>query len=182
MKLMRTSILRRSTQLLAAAALCLTGAAHAGPINADGTWQLFEWQGDGLVEPMTFTCSASCRLEITDAFNCGDVFSVTVNGVALPNTSTPVGCEGQHQPNPDLAFADSAFSSGTYNLNVAPQTLNVIAITNPFGNGEGYARIVPRTPDAVIQPVPTLSEWSLLLLSALAAGMGVMTLKKRRTS
>ena len=179
MNMMYHSILRRSVQLLAA--LSLTVAAHAGPINADGTWQKFEWSANGVVEPMTFTCTGSCRLEITDAFLCGDVFSVALNGTPLANTSAPQACTDQRQEDPDLAFADPRFSSGTYNLNIAPHTLNVIAITNPYGSGGAFARIVPRTPDP-IQPVPTLSQWSLLLLSALAAGFGAVNLKRRRTA
>ena len=178
MNMMCHSIWRRAARLLAASSLCLTAAVHAGPINADGTWQSFVWEGDGVVEPMTFTCTGSCRLEITDAFICGDVFSITVNGTALANTSTPQACSGESQSDPDLAFADPRFSSGTYNLNIAPHTLAVIAVTNPYGGGAAYARIVQRAP--AVQPVPTLSQWSLLLLSALAAGAGVLGLKKRR--
>ena len=111
-------------------------------------------------------------------------FSIRVDGVVFPDTSTPQACVYETtESTPESHQANPQFSSGAYNLNAGAHILNVAAIVRPYPLQDlGVSlRIIPRAPDPVaVQPVPTLSQWSLLLLSALAAGFGAMRLKRRR--
>lgn len=76
-----------------AAAILAAGSASAQavPLTLGGGWQVFEWF-DGVGSPTgeyTFTVTgAPEKFQITDGYNAGDEFAISINGGGLIPTST----------------------------------------------------------------------------------------------
>lgn len=163
------------------------GTGPAGtdpPIVVDAGWYGFCFGGAGSAatagcqnaatagtvgNDMTFTAATSVLFNITDAFESGDTFSVFVNGpLALTTPSVPLGNPGVTDPN--LAFADPAYSHGSIYLNPGTYTVDVFALDSPYGSGGAYVEVVST-------PEPSI----LLLLGIGLAAIGTR-LRKRFTA
>lgn len=91
----------------------------------------------------TFTFSGPGTIYVTDDFLCGDVFRVYDNGVVLGETSSVAADSSCPELGPDAAFADSRYSSGTFNVGAGNHEISIEVIQNPFGSGRGYIQVMP---------------------------------------
>jgi hypothetical protein len=99
-------------------------AGETVPLVIGGGWQVFSWEeGEPAPAAPEFTIEGGACIRITDAACWGDRFSLSDNGeligtTSLPTIANPPECEGDII-DPDAAFADPNFSSGTFALAVA---------------------------------------------------------------
>ena len=124
-------------------------SALGGPIVTDGSWVGFTWTaGPGVLNDAgagTFT--GAFQLDITDFSRDGDRFEVYDFGVLIGTTSVPVD-DGFLQGDPDLAFADPRFSSGSFVLGAGSHsiTIRTIQIATGLPDGAGFVRLVTVVP------------------------------------
>jgi hypothetical protein len=139
-------------------ALCLTSDLLAEPLPVEGGWHTFCLggpgspattencfvnEGVGLVgNPMTFSSTSELELQITDAFIAGESFLVVVNGEEFTTPSVPIfGATDVF--NPDLAFADPRYSSGSWVLPAGDYTVEVFALTTVGASGgAAYIQVI----------------------------------------
>ena len=146
----------------------------APPLPLDGTWTSFCWTaGVGSLNtegPFTFT--GPTTMQVTDAFIDGDVFDVLDNGVSIGMTSTPTDT-GAFEGDPDAAFANPDWSSGTFSLGSGAHsiTLQVSAAATGFAAGCGFLRAGPG--------VPATPVWALSALVVALIGAGYFLLRRR---
>ncbi len=148
-KLTKTCIggaMYRIKHLAAAAGLAVASVAFAGPINVDGQWNRISWQalGDVYENPITFTCQAGgCRIEVVDAFNCGDEFAVYRDQTLFGNTGPLTTCVNQQESLPDIAWTQpTTFAQATFTLASGSHTINIRTISDPFSGGAGFVRVI----------------------------------------
>ncbi len=170
---------------LAAIALAATLAspAHAGAINPDGTWVGFCFNDLGPAtsgcqnlgsqtsgNDFTFTLSGPAILQITDAFNQGDMFEAFDFGVSLfttsavPNTGADTGVS-----DPFAAYADARLSHGSILLGAGQHQISVFNVQGCCNGGGAYLRIA-----AVPEP------GTLALIAASLIGAAVTRRRKQR--
>jgi Ca2+-binding RTX toxin-like protein len=120
----------------------------------------FFWNGPGQPfndeGPYTFSSPIATVLSVTDDFQCGDRFRVFDNGVAVGDTSlVPVNVSCL-EVGPDAAFANPAYSHGSFLLPAGAHAITIQAIGNPFEGGRGYLRadVVNQTVCANPPPPP----------------------------
>lgn len=146
----------------------------APPLPVDGTWTLFCWtMGVGSLNVEgAFTLTGPATLDVTDAFIDGDQFDVLDNNVSIGMTSTPTDT-GAFQGDPDAAFADPDWSSGTFSLGSGGHsiTIRLTAAATGFNDGCGYLRAMPA--------VPATPAWALAALVVALSAAGYSLLRRR---
>ncbi len=150
------------------------------PLPTNGEWTQFQWfppEPSGyngslgaLEDPYEFTLYDYAYLDVTDYDLAGDIFQVYNNGALLgPTSMVPAGDDNSpNTPNPDVAFGDDTWSSGTFWLGPGDHSIHIDVIqqNGTVLNGGGFLRV-----RAV--PEPTAALWMLL------AGLPVMLRRKR---
>ena len=90
------------------------------PVVVGGGWQEFNWSLDSgpfnIEGAFSFDSPTPVVLTVADAFVDGDQFRVFDNGTPIGLTSTPSADGADVGAFPDLAVADSRWSSGTFLL------------------------------------------------------------------
>jgi hypothetical protein len=181
--------------LLAAAAVTLLTSAPAMAQVTDnlvenGGWDQFFFgdtvnfpnfqDADGNTITFAFTITDSTALRITDGFNDGDQFQVTLNDSTTnssltTDTSTPIFDGNNIFDNWSSVFVDptlgAEFSHITFNLDPGTYTLTGIAIQSPFGAGAAAIEL------GALPPVPEPAIWAMMLVGF--GGMGAM-LRRRK--
>lgn len=174
------------------------GVVSDAPVGLGGPWQEFLFTTVGVnagactsctpssggnsvfapASPWTFACPwAACQLTVQDAFLRGDSFNVFDNAVLIGSTSLVAAsgsCPGD-ATNPDVCATDPLTSRGTFILLPGPHSITIQPNVSPFGGGAAYFRIDP----APNTPVPTLSEWAMILMAALLVGFGLWSVRGR---
>jgi hypothetical protein len=116
---------------------------------------------------------------VQDAFNKGDQFNVFDNGVLIGSTSVVpnvgiVQCAGD-STDPAVCALDPGSSRGVFRL-VTGQSHSITiqtAVINCCGAGAAYFFL------AESAPIPTLSEWAIILMAALLVVFGLWSLRGR---
>lgn len=158
----------------------VAGLSQAGAISS-GSWVGFCFGGVGSGatsgcqndasqtsgNAFTFSLASSTLLQVTDAFDYGDVFSVYDFGTLLFTTNA-VATLGGSVSNPDLAWADVGYSKGSYVLSAGLHSIEIFADASPFGAGGAYMNVG-------VSPVPEPSTYALML-----AGLGLVGYATRR--
>lgn len=130
-------------------------ASHADAIVVNAGWYGFCFGGTGSAatsgcqnsgigtsgNSTTFTAAGPVLFQITDAFNAGDTFDVWVDGL-YQFTTNPVPQSNPGISDPDLAFADPAYSHGQILLGGGFHTIDVFASASPFGSGGAYLQVI----------------------------------------
>jgi hypothetical protein len=176
MKMRKMLVAMAGAVLLAAG----SGVSHAGAITP-GSWIGFCFAGvnspassSGCVDPgpgtgnsFTFSLAAPAILAVTDTFLQGDVFSVLDSGSFLFTTSiVPQGSGNVTDPN--IAFADPTYSSGSILLAAGDHSIDIFARISPFGGGQAYMSVG-------VVPIPEPEIYAMLV-----AGLGLMGFVARR--
>lgn len=161
-----------------------SGPATPQALAVTSAWQAFNWSGTTLPvvvteNPFTFTCGASgCTVKITDAFICGDYFSVTDGVQPVGQTSIPACTGASSVSDPDLAYADAHFSHGAFFMGPGSHALNLSLVAGfynaPNYSGSAYIKVVDNP------NIPTLSEWGMIILSGLLALATFVALRSKR--
>lgn len=151
------------------------GPVVTGPITS-GAWYLFSFTGVGIDAtgcaygppcadnpPWTFTGRAN--FTVTDAFDHGDIFQIYDNGVLVGTTSTVAVSPGPEW-DPDICLQDPLYSHGVFTLGPGSHSITIRPSASPFGGGDAWFRLDP-APD----PIPTMTEWGLIIFIVLA-GIG----------
>ena len=136
------------------------------PITIGADWSdtmvtppAFFWDGGDDVfsssGPFTFDAVGPVRVDVTDTFNSGDVFEIFDNDVSIGSTSfvTPTISS---IIDPETAFANSAYSHGSFDLGAGSHSITIKVTENPFGAGRGYLRVMYE--DDSIGPEPGLDD------------------------
>jgi hypothetical protein len=128
---------------------------HAGPIAVDGGWVGFCFGADGSPatdgcqndasstsgNAFTFASLTNVLFQITDAFQKGDTFDVYDFGVLILSTP-PVAIDGAGAvTDPDAAFADPTYSSGSIMLLAGAHSIDVFVRDSPFQSGGAYLQV-----------------------------------------
>ena len=146
-----------------------------------GGWTVFNWDTDvsDQVEenPFTFTSDGPTVLYITDCCLDGDQFRVTIDGAVVGDTSVPTDT-GSQEPGgtPDSSFSNPDWSSGTWTIDRGSHVIEIEVIATPTGAPSGGAWI---RVDPLPEPVPTLSQWTIILLVMALGLLGVATIRRR---
>ena len=164
--------------------LALSAPSHAGPITV-GSWVGFCFAGVGSGatagcqndasqtsgNSFTFNLLGSGLLRVVDAFNRGDRFDVFDGATLLFSTSlVPIGSGSTTDP--DTAFADPTYSSGSILLGSGAHSINIRVTASPFGGGGAYLEVS----NAVPEPA------TLSLLGLGLAGLGFVRRRKMQAS
>lgn len=160
------------------AAVSATSPAQAAVLVLDGGWQAFTFGGEGSSwsDTFTFTITESALLKVTDAFNAGDQFLVTVDdgstSTAMP-TSVPTGLGDNIGSDYDTAYADPRWSSLGLELAAGSYTVSGTVLLSPFG--AGGAAIELESLGAIPEPV----TWAMMI-----GGIGVVggSVRRRRAN
>ena len=176
------------TGLLAAAALT---AVASGPARADvdvaltdgASWTTFFFADDGSAFQdldgntldFTFTLTSAALLRVTDGYDDGDQFSVTINGVT--SATSPGVFDGTYigtawnQPFSDPATG-ALFSHATYDLGPGTYVVTGIVTQSPFFSGAGAIQLGG--------VVPEPATWAMMLVGF--GGLGAVLRRARRTT
>jgi hypothetical protein len=126
--------------------MCTVGLAQAAPYTVGSGWSVFAHGAVGSSWDRTFdfTLTAPAILRVTDVLCLGDQYNVTDNGASLGNTSVPDNeyplCDIS-TGDPDVAFADSRWTSGWWVLSPGSHSISGTAIQTPWPAGGGYVRV-----------------------------------------
>ncbi len=116
------------------------GAGQTLP--TDGSWTPFSWtDGPGVFNsegPFTFSVTSAGYLDVTDAFIAGDQFEVYDFDSMIGTTSYPQS-DTDATEDPDVAFADPRWSSGSFQLGPGEHSITVRVIRIAPGHPEGGA-------------------------------------------
>lgn len=153
--------MKRVLLTITALIICAAIPLWAGPITVDAGWYGFCFgdpgspasagcQNDGVGvtgNPTTFTAAVPVYFKITDAFNTGDSFDVNIDSGAIVFTTPSVAAVSGPVTDPDLAFADPAYSHAIVSLSPGPHTVDVFAHDSPFGGGGAYLEVQAVVPE-----------------------------------
>ncbi|BDC51992.1 hypothetical protein F183_A43070 [Bryobacterales bacterium F-183] len=169
-------------------AFTLLGATptFADVIAVNGDWYgfCFSGAGNGITRgcrnagvgstgnPVEFTLNSTGTFRITDAGWAGDSFDVYVNNVLTLQTPTVVPNDQISEVDPDISFANPAFSSGIISLGPGSYSLRILLRDAPFEGGGAYLSVVSHA-------VPEPTEAAAMGLLA-ATGLSVMVRRRRR--
>ena len=107
----------------------------------DGSWGTFSWVGaPGVLNfegPLALTTTTAGSLDVTDAFVNGDRFQVYDGTTLLGTTSTPTNVGQSHTTDPDVAFADPQWSSGSFPLGPGEHSVTIRNVAIPPGHTDG---------------------------------------------
>ena len=110
---------------------------------------------------------SSLAFQVADAFNPGDVFDVYDFGAFVGETSPSV--QGDFIiDDPDVAFPDPTFSSGSYLVGSGDHSITIRTAAAPFDGGAAYFRL--KTVDTSVTPEPG----ALALLALGLAGLAIV--------
>jgi len=177
--------------LLAASAITLLASAPAKadviqPLIDGADWTVFYF-GDTVFFPdfqdlsgntldFTFTLAVPEILRITDGYNDGDEFAVTINGVTSA-TSAGVFTGDNIFDNWDSVFTDASigalYSHASYLLGPGSYTVTGVVTTSPFGAGAAAIKL-----GGVSVPVPEPAVWTMMTIGF--GGLGGMLRRSRR--
>ena len=154
--------------LSVATALCSTVPAQAAVLVLDGGWQTFTFgaPGSSWSDSFTFTITESALLKVTDAFQAGDQFEVTIDDgttLVLP-TSVPTGLGEQIFDDYDTAFASPLWSSLGLELSAGTYTITGTTLLSPFGSGGAAIELES------LAAIPEPATWALLIGGVGATG------------
>jgi len=107
-------------------------------------------------DPFTFSCTDGVRVDVTDDFDKGDQFRVYDWGSPIGDTSFVAAVEAT-EVGPEAAFNDPTYSSGSFYLVPGDHSIEIEAITNPWGGGRGYIRVMPVDGPLVVEK--HLNDW-----------------------
>lgn len=139
---------------IALVALLIAVPSYAGPITVDAGWYGFCFggagspasegcQNSGIGEcgnPISFTATSAVLFKITDAFDYGDNFQVWINN-ALALTTPVVESGSGSVSDPDTAFSNPAYSSGSLLLPAGIYTIEVYVVNSPYSGGGAYLEV-----------------------------------------
>ncbi len=95
----------------------------------EGSWTAFKNCRLGVhcpaPAPFTFATASGACVSVTDAFLKGDQFEAFDDGKLLGRTSPPISDDGINERDPDLAFADPRWSSGTFIVGAGSHSIDV---------------------------------------------------------
>jgi hypothetical protein len=151
------------------------------PLN---TWENFAWSDGGVLPAATtptswtFTTTTTTLLEITDAFNIGDEFSVSITGPITTSFNTSAinpALDGNIGPGIDgpSAWADTDYSRGSMLLGPGTYSVTVDIIKNAKGFTNGAGFIGDFTPSV---PEPR----GIAFLTIALAGLGFAAVRRSR--
>lgn len=189
--MMRTIRFTARVALAVAIVLMASGALASVPNGVQGPhvmgavavgsgWQVFGWGGTlpapATQNPITFSCGTSqgCSLKITDVFVCGDVFEVKDGATVIGTTSTPSCGTNPAETNPDIAFAGTYYSKGTFPLAPGPHSITLTTVAG-LTSGEAYLRV---DNGGGLEAIPTASTTGLALLAVLIAAAGFVLVRR----
>jgi hypothetical protein len=174
--------------LLGAAALAVLVAAPAAkaatiivPVTLN-TWETYLFGGandptqdfwqdlDGDTLEFAVTVASHSVLTVTDGWNDGDRFNVSINGVSVGQTSVPTIDGDDQSDNWAAASVDPKFSHARYVLNAGTYLITGFATASPYGAGQG----------ALLLGVPEPATWAMMLVGF--GGIGAVMRKARRTA
>ena len=185
---MPRSLVARALPIAAAAFTALiAGAAHAGPVTADGAWNSFdvdplsassagfEWIAlDGSAISFDITLAGPAQLKVIDGGFAGDRFEVFDNGVSMGLTSAgansypiSVGLDF------GTAWADAAYSRGIFTLGAGLHSISGVLVDSALD--DTGARIDATVGALSISSVPEPTTPALML-----AGLAGLALVARR--
>ncbi|MCP4202237.1 MAG: hypothetical protein GY769_09905, partial [bacterium] len=113
-------------------------------------WRDFTWNGTIPVfatdDPSgdaqyEITLTGPGCVSVTDDFDNGDQFRIYDSSNVIGETTAVARIDPGTALGPDLAFADPAFSSGTFALAAGSYSIEVEAIGASFSGGRGYIRV-----------------------------------------
>ena len=128
------------------------GAAAGATPLAVGSWQPFFFGSEGssaLDSPFTFTTSDAAVVTVTDAFCRGDRFTASEGATTLGTTSLVAVDQvcSLVVSDPDVALANSGYSSGRFVVGAGAHSVGIVASTSPFeGLGTAFLRYDILTP------------------------------------
>lgn len=159
----------------AAVALAAT-PANATTLILDAGWAYFDFDGVGSSFDQTFdfTLAGPGFLNLTDAFAVGDIFELTINGIAQGNTSTP-GAGPSLGGDADAAFNSGYYSRGSYALGAGSYNVSGVATASPFGSGGAYIQLAST---GLAGAVPEPATWAFMIFGFGAIG-GAMRLRRK---
>jgi len=158
----RKSIAALAGTVMAGLLIVATPATvQAGPITIDSGWYGFCFDTPGPATPgcandagqtsgnaFTFNALAPVLLKVTDAFLYGDIFDV-YDGLTFLFTTSPSAIGGGVTTDPDLAFADPLYSSGSILLAAGAHAINIFNTSGPVSGGGAYMEVETAVPEPV---------------------------------
>jgi hypothetical protein len=166
----------------AAASLAAAGAnAQVVPLTYEGGWQVFEWSGGAgsSIGEYTFdiTTPAPEKFQITDGYNAGDEFAISINGGAMMATSTSLYDPSTYSP---LYYIGDDWNAAFYPI-YSPY-FSHLSIVLPAGTYDitGWVTQTTQTEGGIfsccgagavqLTAVPEPADWALLLVGFGIAG------------
>ena len=114
---------------LTACAFCAQAAGNDTITVDEGSWTIFKNCRLGVhcpaPAPFKFATASGACVSVTDAFLKGDQFEVLDNETLLGTTSPPISDDGIKERDPDLAFEDPTWSSGTFTVGAGSHSIDV---------------------------------------------------------
>jgi hypothetical protein len=149
-----------------ALALALSAPASAATLAVGDGWTLFGFgatnssiydvaTGDATYD---FTLTQAALLDVTDAFDFGDTFSFSNFGVKFADTGAFDSID--YTNNPDIAFAGTSYSKGSFLLSAGTYSISGIATASPSGAGGSFIRLSAVPTAAVPEP----ATWGMMIL------------------
>lgn len=106
-------------------------------------WRSFTFTGVGTValkSTRNFGANGGF-LDVTDAYLTGDIFTISENGTVCGDTSPAANLgSGVWTNDPDVAFADSRWSSGRFWFPPGVHTITITVAASPWGSGGAFWR------------------------------------------
>lgn len=160
-----------------------TVPAQAVTLTLDNSWTDFSWSGgEGAVATPTFQFTVApvtrVRFDVTDAFFSGDEFQVVDSTLGTIGFTSDVPPDPDFFENdPDTAFSDPNFSSGSFLLDPGNYDISLIVAqaATSFPDGVGFVR-------AESVPIPFEMEGTLglLALGAIFGGKKLWNARQQR--